>query len=95
MAKAFSLVVILLLSCLTIAEAQVWIDPATGKDGTQVQPQWRSNLDPNVDPYTDKETTRDRHRYLEGLRNQNNFGSGRSNGYNHNPYQFNPYQIRW
>ncbi|HEU4340467.1 MAG TPA: hypothetical protein VFU31_02735 [Candidatus Binatia bacterium] len=100
MAQALSLVVILLLSCVTTAEAQVWSDPATAKGGTQMQPQWRSSLDSNrssdgVDPQVEKETTRGRHLYLESLRNQNNFSSDRSTGHVQNPYQFNPYQIRW
>ena len=96
MAQALSLVVILLLSCVATAEAQVWSDPVTAKGG----PQWRSSLDSNrssggVDPHLEKETTRGRHPYLESLRNQNNFSSGRSTGHVQNPYQFNPYQIRW
>jgi hypothetical protein len=91
----------LILGWLGVAQAQVWVDPYTRKDGTQVQGHYRSNPDGNpynnwsypgnTNPYTGNQATGDPNRYLEQHQNRNN-NSG-SNG--QNPYQFNPYQLRW
>jgi opacity protein-like surface antigen len=99
MRKITLLTTALIFGWLSIAQAQVWVDPYTRKDGTQVQEHYRSNPDGNrynnysypgnTNPYTGKQATGDPNRYLEQLQ-KNNSGS---NGQNH--YQFNPYQRRW
>ena len=99
MRKIPLLVMALILGWLSVAQAQVWVDPYNRKDGTQVQGHYRSNPDGNpynnysypgnTNPYTRKQATGDPNRYLE-QQNRNNSGS---NG--QNPYQFNPYQRRW
>lgn len=99
MRKIPLLVMALILGWLSVAQAQVWVDPYNRKDGTQVQGHYRSNPDGNpynnysfpgnTNPYTGKQATGDPNRYLE-QQNRNNSGS---NG--QNPYQFNPYQRRW
>ena len=100
MKKLPLLVIALIFGWLSIAQAQVWVDPYTRRDGTQVQGHYRSNPDGNpynnysypgnVNPYTGKEATGDPNRYLEQYQNRNNSGS---NG--QSPYQLNPYQRRW
>ena len=100
MKKLPLLVVALIFGWLSVAQAQVWVDPYTGRDGTQVQGHYRSNPDGNpynnysypgnVTPYTGKQATGDPNRYLEQYQNRNNAGS---NG--QNQYQYNPYQRRW
>ena len=99
MRKIPLLVMALILGWLSVAQAQVWVDPYNRKDGTQVQGHYRSNPDGNpynnysfpgnTNPYTGKQATGDPNRYLE-QQNRNNSGS---NG--QNLYQFNPYQRRW
>ena len=99
MRKIPLLVMALILGWLSVAQAQVWVDPYNRKDGTQVQGHYRSNPDGNpynnysfpgnTNPYTGKQATGGPNRYLE-KQNRNNSGS---NG--QNPYQFNPYQRRW
>ena len=99
MRKIPLLVMALILGWLSVAQAQVWVDPYTSKDGTQVQGPYRSNPDGNpynnysypgnTNPYSGK-ATGDPNRYLEQHQNKNTSGS---NG--QNPYQFNPYQRRW
>lgn len=99
MRKIPLLVMALILGWLSVAQAQVWVDPYNRKDGTQVQGHYRSNPDGNpynnysfpgnTNPYTGKQATGGPNRYLE-QQNRNNSGS---NG--QNPYQFNPYQRRW
>jgi|RhiMetdeSRZDD1v2_1073273.scaffolds.fasta_scaffold291412_3 hypothetical protein len=101
MKKIAFLAIALIFGWLTVAQAQVWVDPYTRKDGTQVQGHYRSNPDGNpynnwsypgnTNPYTGKQATGDPNRYLEQNQNRNN-NSG-SNG--QNQYQFNPYQRRW
>ncbi len=93
---------ILLLACVSVADAQVWVNPYTRRDGTFVPGHYRSNPDGNpynnwsfpgnVNPYTGREATGDLNRYLERYQNRNNFGL---DSYNQYPYQFNPYQRRW
>ena len=100
MRKIPLLVMALILGWLSVAQAQVWVDPYTRKDETQVQGHYRSNPDGNpyinysypgnTNPYTGKQAAGDPNRYLEQNQNKNNSGS---NG--QNPYQFNPYQRRW
>ena len=101
MKKIAFLAIALIFGWLTVAQAQVRVDPYTRKDGTQVQGHYRSNPDGNpynnwsypgnTNPYTGKQATGDPNRYLEQNQNRNN-NSG-SNG--QNQYQFNPYQRRW
>ena len=96
MRKIPLLVMALILGWLSVAQAQVWVDPYTRKMGPKVQGHYRSNPDGNpynnysfpgnTNPYTGKQATGDPNRYLE-QQNRNNSGS---NG--QNPYQFNPYQ---
>ncbi len=97
MKKLPLLVIALIFSWLSVAQAQVWVDPYTRRDGTQVQGHWRSNPDNNpynnwsypgnVNPYTGKQATGDPNRYLEQQYQNRNNGQ--------NQYQFNPYQRRW
>jgi hypothetical protein len=49
MKKIAFLAIALIFGWLTVAQAQVWVDPYTRKDGTQVQGHYRSNPDGN--PY--------------------------------------------
>ncbi len=49
MRKIPLLVMALILGWLSVAQAQVWVDPYNRKDGTQVQGHYRSNPDGN--PY--------------------------------------------
>jgi hypothetical protein len=94
MKKIWLLTVALIFGWLSIVQAQVWVDPYTRRDGTQVQGHWRSNPNGNpynnwsypgnVNPYTGKQTTRDPNRYLERYYNQGNSGYG--NGSSYNPY---------
>jgi hypothetical protein len=96
MKKLPLLVIALIFGWLSVAQAQVWVDPYTRKDGTQVQGQYRSNPDGNpynkwsypgnVNPYTGKQATGDPNRHLEQYQNRNN---------GQNQYQLNPYQFRW
>jgi len=93
------LVVALILGWLSVAQAQVWVDPYNRQDGTQVQRHYRSNPDGNpynnysfpgnTNPYTGKQATGDPNRYLEQLQKNNSGSNGQT------PYQFNPYQRRW
>jgi hypothetical protein len=43
MKKLPLLVVALIFGWLSVAQAQVWVDPYTRRDGTQVQGHYRSN----------------------------------------------------
>jgi hypothetical protein len=47
MRKIPLLVMTLILGWLSVAQAQVWVDPYNRKDGTQVQGHYRSNPDGN------------------------------------------------
>jgi len=97
--KITLLAIALIFGWLSIAQAQVWVNP-TRKDGTQVQGHYRSTPDGNpynnylypgnTNPHTGKQAAGDPNRYLEQQQNRNNSGS---NGQNQN--QFNPYQLRW
>ena len=96
MKKTTILAVAFVMGWLALAEAQVWLDPYTPKDGTYVGGHYRSNPDGNpynswsypgnVNPYPGKQATGDPNRYLEQHQNKNN---------GQNQYQFNPYQFRW
>jgi hypothetical protein len=99
--RKITLLTIALIFCwLTVAQAQVWVDPYTPKDGTYVGGNYRINPDGNpynngsyprnANPYTGNQAPGDPNRYMERQQNRNNSGS---NGQNR--YQFNPYQIRW
>jgi hypothetical protein len=96
MKKTTTLAVAFVMGWLALAQAQVWVDPYTPKDGTYVGGHYRSNPDGNpynnwsyagnVNPSTGKQATGDPNRYLEQYQNKNN---------RQNQYQFNPYQFRW
>ena len=99
--RKITLLTIALICCwLSVAQAQVSVDPYAQKDGTHVGGHSKSNPDGNpynnwsypgtANPYTGNQAPGDFNRYLERPQNRNNSGS---NG--QNPYQFNPYQIRW
>jgi len=93
MKKAVLLTVALVITWLSVANAQVWVRPYTRKDGTHVEGHYRSSPDNNpynnysfpgnTNPYTGKEATGDPNRYLENYRSRGNSNYG---GYNYNPY---------
>jgi hypothetical protein len=94
---------LLLLAIVSVAHAQVWVDPYVRKNGTEVQGQYRSNPDGNPynnwsspgngNPYTGKEATGNPNRYLDRYQNRN--GSVHD-PYSNNPYNYNPYTAyRW
>jgi hypothetical protein len=80
-----------------VAQAQIWVDPYTQKDGTYIGGNYRNNPDgnpynnwsypENVNPYTGKQAPGDPNRYLEQQYQNRNQGQ--------NQYQLNPYQFRW
>ncbi len=88
----------LVLGWVTVAFAQVGVEPYTRKDGTYVGGHYRSNPDGNqynnwsypgnVNPYTGRQATGDPNRYLERYNNQ------RNNPYGHDS-SYNPYTIYW
>jgi hypothetical protein len=88
--------VALVLGWQGVAQAQVWVDPYTRRNGIYVGEHDRSNSDGNpynkwsypgnVNPHTGKPATGEPNRYLEQHQNKNN---------GQNQYQFNPYQFRW
>jgi hypothetical protein len=97
MKKAILLTVALVVTWLSVANAQVWVRPHTRKDGTHVEGHYRSRPDSNpynnysfpgnTNPYTGREATGDPNRYLERYNNQNQYGSGGSFDYRRgNPY---------
>ena len=103
MKKTLFLTIAFVLGWLTLAMAQVWVNPYTRKDGTQVQGHYGSNPDGNpynnwsypgnVNPHTGKQATGDPNRYLEQYQNRN--GSGH-NPHSNNPTIYNPYTAyRW
>ena len=49
MRKTLLLTIVLVLGWLSLAMAQVWVNPYTRKDGTHVEGHYRSNPDGN--PY--------------------------------------------
>jgi len=81
MKKLVLLTVVLVLAWIAVAQAQVWVNPYTRKDGTEVQGHYRSNPDGNpynnwsfrgnTNPYTGKEAKGDPNRYLEQYQNRN------------------------
>lgn len=93
MKKTALLAIAFILGWLSTAQAQVWVDSYTRRDGTQVQGHYRSSPDSNpynnysypgnVNPYTGKQATGDPNRYLERHNNQGNSGYG---GSVYNPY---------
>jgi hypothetical protein len=97
MKKITLLAVVFVLGWLGVAQAQVWVDPYTRRDGTYIGGHYRSNPDGNpynnwsypghVNPYTGKQATGDPNRYLEQQYQNRNQGQ--------NQYQLNPYQFRW
>jgi hypothetical protein len=101
MKKLVFLTVVLVLGWLTVAHAQVWVNPYTRKDGTQLQGHYRSNPDGNphnnwsfpgnTNPHTGKRATGDPNRYLEQYQNRNDDHG--SYGTNKNSYY--QYQYRW
>ena len=98
--KICILTVAIVFTWLTVASAQVWVDPYTRKDGTYVGGPYRSRPYGNpynnrsypgkVNPYTGKPAAANPNRYLEQYQNRNNFRS-----HSPNQYQLNPYQRRW
>jgi hypothetical protein len=98
--KICILTVAIVFTWLTVASAQVWVDPYTRKDGTYVGGHYRSRPYGNpynnrsypgkVNPYTGKPAAGNPNRYLEQYQNRNNFRS-----HSPNQYQLNPYQRRW
>jgi hypothetical protein len=95
MKKAILLAVALVITWLSVADAQVWVRPYTRKDGTHVEGHYRSRPDSNpynnysfpgnTNPYTGREATGDPNRYLENYRNRSDSNSG---GYNpYSPYR--------
>ena len=97
MKKITFLAVAFVFGWLAMAQAQVWVDPYTRKDGTYVGGHYRSSPDRNpynnwsypgnTNPYTGKQGTGDPNRYLERSNNQGGSGSGsRGNGSIYNPY---------
>ena len=103
MKKTLFLTIAFVLGWLTLAMAQVWVNPYTRKDGTQAQGHYGSNPDGNpynnwsypgnVNPHTGNQATGDPSRYLEQYQNRN--GSGH-NPHSNNPTIYNPYTAyRW
>ena len=100
MKKTLLLTVVLVLGWLSLAMAQVWVNPYTRKDGTHVEGYYRSNPDGNpynnwsypgnTNPYTGRQGTGDPNRYLDNYYNRNNSGGFGGNN-NNNPYNRNPY----
>jgi opacity protein-like surface antigen len=94
--KIILLAAVFVMGWLAVAQAQVWVDPYTRKDGTYVSGHYRSNPDGNpynnwsypgnVNPYTGKQATGDPNRYLERYNNQGNSGNG--NGSSSTPIRF-------
>jgi uncharacterized membrane protein len=99
MKKTLFLTIALVLGWLSLAMAQVWVDPYVRKDGTQVGGHYRSSPDGNpynnwsypgnTNPYTGRQGTGDPNRYLENY-NRNNSGGLGGNSYN-NPSNRNRY----
>jgi hypothetical protein len=87
----------LLLAIVSVAHAQVWVDPYVRKNGTEVQGYYRSNPDGNPynnwsypgngNPYTGKEATGTPNRYLDRYQNRNGLGSGEYQNQYNNIYQ--------
>ena len=87
----------LLLAIVSVAHAQVWVDPYVRKSGTEVQGYYRSNPDGNPynnwsypgngNPYTGKEATGTTNRYLDRYQNRNGLGSGEYQNQYNNIYQ--------
>ena len=87
----------LLLAIVSVAHAQVWVDPYVRKNGTEVQGYYRSNPDGNPynnwsypgngNPYTGKEATGTPNRYLDRYHNRNGSGSGEYQNQYNNIYQ--------
>jgi hypothetical protein len=83
----------LVMGWVTVAQAQVLVDPYLRRDGIYIDGHYRSNPDGNpynnwsypgnVNPY--KQPTGDPNRYPEQYQKRNE----------QNQYQFNPYQFRW
>ncbi len=81
MNKTILLAVAFVVGWLSMAMAQVWVNPYTRKDGTQVEGHYRSRPDGspynnwsypgNVNPYTGKQASGDPNRYLEEYQNRN------------------------
>jgi hypothetical protein len=100
MKKLVFLTVAFVLGWLAVVHAQVWVNPYTRKDGTEVQGHYRSSPDGNpynnrsfpgnTNPYTGKQATGDPNRYLEQYQNRNDHGSYSTNK---NPYY--QYRYRW
>jgi hypothetical protein len=99
MKKSIVLAGALVLSWLSVATAQVWVNPYTRKDGTQVQGHYRSNRDGNpynnwsypgnVNPYTGKQATGDPNRYLEQYEDRNH------QSYDTHPDRYYQFKYRW
>ena len=87
----------LLLAIVSVAHAQVWVDPYVRKNGTEVQGYYRSNPDGNPynnwsypgngNPYTGKEAMGTPNRYLDRYQNRNGSGSGEYQNQYNNIYQ--------
>jgi hypothetical protein len=96
MKKTLLLTTLLVVGWLSLAMAQVWVNPY---GGTRVDGHYRSSPDGNpynnwsypgnINPYTGRQSTGDPNRYLDNY-NQNNSG-GLGGSYN-NPYDRNPYR---
>ena len=80
MKKLVVLTLAILLGWVMTAGAQVWVNPYTRKDGTQVQGHYRSSPDGNpynnysfpgnTNPYTGKTATGNPNTYLERYQNR-------------------------
>ena len=88
MKKLVVLTLAILLGWVMVASAQVWVNPYTRKDGTQVQGHYRSSPDGNpynnysfpgnTNPYTGKQATGDPNTYLQRYQQR---GLGGSSSY--------------
>ncbi len=82
MKKTLFLTIAFVLGWLTLAMAQVWVNPYNN---------W--SYPGNVNPHTGKQATGDPNRYLEQYQNRN--GSG-YDPHSNNPTTYNPYTAyRW
>ncbi|MGE5305336.1 MAG: hypothetical protein ACM3TN_18660 [Alphaproteobacteria bacterium] len=99
MKKTIFLTGAFVLGWLSVAMAQVWVNPHTRKDGTQVQGHYQSNPDgnpynnrsygENVNRYNGKQPTDDPNRYLELYPDRND------QGYGTHPDRYYQFEYRW
>ncbi len=99
MKKTIFLAGALVVGWLSVAAAEVWVDPSTRKEGTHVQGHYRSNPDGNdyrnwpdprnANPYSGKPATGDQNRYVGQDQNR---GDQSYDTHRDRYYQF---QYRW